>query len=143
MALQPTSEIELEQHDVNLADPVARTSSSISTGLGPSALTIRSRSLWAISGSGSERRPLRRGRQAPGQSAQAADQDRRQRLDDIARARHEAGALLDEIVGAGRARVEGAARHGEDLASLLPGETGGDQGARAFGGFHHHPQRDA
>lgn len=132
----------LEQHDVNLADPVARTSSSISTGLGPSALTIRSRSLWAISGSGSERRPS-----VGGGKLRANRTKRPTRIgasaSTISRARHEAGALLDEIVGAGRARGEGAARHGEDLASLLPGETGGDQGARAFGGFHHHPQRDA
>jgi len=51
-------------------------------------------------------------------------EDRRERFQDIARRGDEAGALLQEIVGPSRARIERAAGYGEDRASLFAGEAG-------------------
>src|SRR4249919_3533887 len=98
----------------------------MSTGLGPSAPMIRSRLLCAISGRGSG--DTRGGQLRPERFDRAA-KNRRQSLDDVAGAGNEASALLEQIVGAGGARVEGAARHGKDLAALLAGKAGGDQRA--------------
>jgi hypothetical protein len=36
-------------------------------------------------------------------------------------------AMADEVVGALGPRIEGRARHGEDLAALFEGEAGGDE----------------
>src|SRR5262245_2527505 len=58
-----------------------------------------------------------------------ASQDRRERLDDVARRGDEAGALFQEIVGAGGARIEGTGRHGEDFPSLFAGKPRRDQRA--------------
>jgi hypothetical protein len=65
-------------------------------------------------------------------------QDRRQSLDNVARAGDEAGALLQEIVGAGGTRIEWTAGHSKDLSALLSGKTRRDQGARTLGGLDHH-----
>jgi hypothetical protein len=50
-----------------------------------------------------------------------ASQNRRERLDDIARRGDEAGALLQEIDGAGGAWIERTAGHGEHFSSLFAG----------------------
>lgn len=47
------------------------------------------------------------------------------------------GALLEKIVGAHRARIERAAGDGKDRSSLLAGEAGRDQRARALGRLDH------
>jgi hypothetical protein len=60
-----------------------------------------------------------------------ATQDRRKGLDDVAGGCDKARALLQEIIGAGRTRIERAARNGKHLPALLAGEAGGDQGTRS------------
>jgi hypothetical protein len=76
--------------------PVARISSSISTGLGPSAATMRSRSLLAISGKGLGGSAFLRRRELAWRW-DCASEDRREHLDDVMGASDEAGALLQEI----------------------------------------------
>src|SRR4249920_31028 len=115
----------------------------MSTGLGPSAPMIRSRSLCAISGRGSGDTPCSGADSSGPNGSTGRAKNRRQSFDDVAGAGNEASALLEQIVGAGGARVERAARHGKDLAALL-GKAGGDQRAGPLGGLHHHdPERDA
>ena len=53
--------------------------------------------------------------------------DRRERLEDVAGAGDQASALLQEIVGARRTRIERAPGDGKYLSSLLAGEAGRDQ----------------
>ena len=73
-----------------------------------------------------------------------ASQDRRERLDDIARRGDEAGALLQEIVGAGGARIERTAGHGEHFSSLFAGKPRRDQRTRTLGRLdHHYAERDS
>jgi hypothetical protein len=60
---------------------------------------------------GGGQRDWRCGRRTP--------QDRREHLEDVTGAGDEAGALLQKIVGARRARIERAAGNG-NLSSLLP-----------------------
>jgi hypothetical protein len=48
-------------------------------------------------------------------------------LDDVFRGCDEGRALLQEIVGAGRAGVEGVSRDGENLAALLAGQPRRDE----------------
>ena len=56
---------------------------------------------------------------------------RRDLLDDVARLGDQDGAVLEQLVGAGRARVERRAGNREDQPSHLAGEPGTDQRARA------------
>ena len=58
-------------------------------------------------------------------------------MDDIRCLRGQRRALLDEIVGAGGARIERRARHREHLAALFGGNPRRDQRSRAMRGLHH------
>ena len=118
---------------IRAGSPVKRMISSISIGVGPSASMMRARSSSAGSGVGSpeQRRAEHARRLQPG-----ALQHRRDGVDHVARLGDQPGALLQEIVAAGGARVERRARHGEDLAVLLQREAGGDQRAGSLGRLH-------
>ena len=63
----------------------------------------------------------RRGRRTP--------QNRRKRLEDVAGACDKASALLQEIIGARRARIERAAGYGKHFAPLFASEASCDQRA--------------
>ena len=86
----------------------------------------RSRPGSVRAGDDAARGPRRRDRSSRGRSSVSSQRqhdrpfhDRRDRLDDIGGFRHQCRALLDQIVGAGRARIERRARHGKNLAALL------------------------
>ena len=73
-----------------------------------------------------------------GSSSGACDgplEHRREHGEDIVRARHERGALLEQAVGPFVARIERRARHGEDLAALFERHPRGDQRAGALRRF--------
>ena len=87
-------------------------------------------------------RSLAAGSPASGSSSPLAQRDwpahdRLDRVDDVGGFGGECGALLDQIVGAGRARIERRAGDGEHLAALFGGDPRRDQRARAMRGFHH------
>jgi hypothetical protein len=63
--------------------------------------------------------------------------DRRDRIDDVGGLCHQRRALLDQIVGAGGARIERRARHGEYLAALFGRHARRDQRSGAVRGFDH------
>ena len=131
MSLQLSREIEFQQNDMDLAHRDAG-------GAGDLVDIDRARSKRADDplplalrdfGQGFRRYAFLRGGQLRAERFDRAPKDRRQSFDDVAGAGDEAGALLEQIVGAGGARVERAARHGKDLAALLAGKAGGDQRA--------------
>ena len=114
--------------------------SSIATGVGPSAATIRARSLSsASSGPGASLRLGLADRLADGRRSRPSigcDLG-----DDVVDGGDDVGAVLDQAVGAGGARVERRAGHGEDEAALLAGEARGDQRARAAAPPRRRPRR--
>ncbi len=57
---------------------------------------------------------------------------RLQVFDDVGGGSHECGSLLDEPVGAARARIGGRAGHGENFAALFAGKSSCDQRARTL-----------
>src|SRR5690606_17260804 len=66
------------------------------------------------------------------------------RTHDILRAGDERSALLDQVVRAGRARVERMPGHGEHLPALIGRAACRDERARTAGRLdHHHPEREA
>jgi hypothetical protein len=63
--------------------------------------------------------------------------DRRDRLDHVGSLGDQCRALLEQVVGAGGARIERRARHGKDLAALFGRHPRRDQRTRALGWFDH------
>lgn len=64
--------------------------------------------------------------------------ERFQRRQNVGGFRNQGGTLLDEAIGAFRARVEGMARHGEHFAALLGSVARGDERAGACGRLNDH-----
>ena len=129
--------------------PVARTSSSMSTGAGPSAASSRARSCGADLRRAIRSRAARDfgsggllcARRAGGG---LACQHRCQGVDDVFGLGGHRGPVLEEAVGALGARIERMARHGEHLAPLVGGRTRGDQRSRSPRRLHdQHAQRDS
>ena len=106
----------------------SRTRSSSATGVGPSRPTMRLRSSSAGSVRGRtarlEVRLLRR-------QIEAAAEDRLQHRDHVGGLGDQRCTLLEQAVGAFRARIERRARHREHFAALLAGEPRRDQRAGA------------
>ena len=152
VALDAAGQRQLDQGDLHGADagrPVARASSSMSTGAGPSAASSRGRARsadigsWRRSASGAAgpaRRPSRsrcrlgRARVSIGASASSTSSGS---VTSVA-------PDLQQLVGALGARIERMARHGEHLAALLGGHARRDQRARAARRLDdQHAQREA
>jgi hypothetical protein len=131
MALHPAGEVSSSSTicTSRAPRPVVRMSSSMSTGLRPSALTMRSGSFWPTSGRGLG------GAFVGGGGLDGLgrpSQNWRERFHDVAGGGDESRTLLEQVIGAGRARVERAARQGKDIASLLARQSRRDQRARAL-----------
>ena len=118
--------------------PVWRISSSTPTGVGPSASTTRSRSESPAGGVAEKSG----GSSKVAGSGIGAARQRRDGLDDVAGLGHQDRALLEQPVGAGGARIERRAGHGEDQPAHFAGEPRADQRARALRRLdHHQPER--
>jgi hypothetical protein len=120
VALEPAGKVQLKKHDMHLAGRESRRADQFVDIYGARSERAYDLLALALADLGQRLRGAvlvgcgkldRRGRGTP--------QDRRQGFEDVARGSDEAGALLQEIVGAGRARIERAAGNGEDLAPLL------------------------
>ena len=113
--------------------PVWRMMSSTATGVGPSASTTRSRSFSPGGGvarkSGGSSSTAGRRRAAPVSGAIAAG--------NIGRVGDQGGAVLEQAVGAGGARVERRSGHGKHQPAHLAGKPGADQRAGALGRLDH------
>ena len=108
-----------------------RIRSSRLIGLGPSRSMMRPRSLGGR---------VEIQRLATGLACAEHDRpfhDRRDGVDDVAGFRGQRRALLDQVVGAGGARIERRTRHRKNLAALFGGHPRGDQRARPMRGLHH------
>ena len=106
--------------------PTAAPGRRCATGVGPSSAMMRSRSLrpGSVGGDGG------RSGSSAGTSVRLAE-DRAQHAEHVGGFRHQRRALLEQAVGALRARIERRAGHREHLAALFQRHPRRDQRARA------------
>ena len=104
----------------------------MATGVGPSSAMMRVRAVVARLGGGRRRSPV-----PPSADRRRMAEDRAQHGDHVVDLGDEDGALLEEPVGALRARIERRARHREHLAALLQRQPRGDERAGALRRLDH------